>query len=89
MADDKWIWTCPICKTKMKEDLPLDEVRQYIGATHDCPYCGGTVLINKDLTCSDFGEYLVQQYASMGHHVTKEQALGNYVGIGAQTPVGS
>lgn len=80
MSDnDKWVWQCPICKTKMREDRPISEVRSYIGATHDCPYCGGTVIINEDLTVSDFGTQLVDSYNSMGLKVTKEEALGNFV----------
>ena len=78
---DWWKWTCPLCKQDVKEDIPIETVKLYIGGTHNCPKCDGLVLINEDLTCSDFGDLLVNTYKSAGCDVTKEQAVGNYVEV--------
>ena len=79
--NNQWTWICPLCGKEITEDYTVDEVKEYIGATHDCPECGGTVQIMEDLTCSDFGEYLVKAYAEMGVTVSKEDACNSYIEV--------
>lgn len=58
-----WKYICPVCNRAIEEAYTLDEVREYVGATHDCPECGGLLMIEKDLTCSDFGTQMIKEYA--------------------------
>lgn len=55
MSKNRWKYTCPICKNKVEEKYTQPYIKKgWIGATHNCPCCGGLLIINKDLTCSDF-----------------------------------
>lgn len=81
MNKEHWTWVCPICGETIEEDYTIDEIKEYIWASHDCPECGGLVQITEDLTCIDFGEKLVGIYKEMGLDVTKEQACGTYMTI--------
>ena len=55
-------------------------IKKYgIGASHNCPNCSGLLIINEDLTCSDFGEKLVNCYKEMGVDVSKEEASSIYI----------
>ena len=82
MEDKNWEYICPICGKTVKEKYTESFIRNgYIGATHDCPYCGGLLMIEDDLTCSDFGEELVRCYDEMGVKVSKEEATGSYITI--------
>jgi predicted RNA-binding Zn-ribbon protein involved in translation (DUF1610 family) len=74
-----WKWTCPVCGKEIEENYTIEEIKEYIGATHDCPECGGLVMIEKDCTCSDFGKELVRRYSEMGLNVSKEEASNSYI----------
>ena len=74
-----WKWTCPMCGKEIYEELSLKVVKEYIGATHDCPECGGLVMIEEDLTCTNFAKELSCRYAEMGLIVSPEEAVGNYI----------
>ena len=76
-----WKWTCPICGKEIEENYTIEEVKGYIGATHDCPECGSLVIIEEDCSCSDFGKELVRRYAEMGLDVSKEEASNYYIEI--------
>lgn len=76
-----WKWTCPVCGAEITENHTIEEVKKHVGATHDCPKCGGLVMIEKDCTCSDFGAELVKRYAKMGANVSKEEASNSYIEI--------
>lgn len=43
-----WKWTCPVCGAEITENHTIEEVKKHVGATHDCPKCGGLVMIEKD-----------------------------------------
>ena len=77
----KWSYVCPICNQNVVEDYTEDEVKDYIGATHDCPKCNGLLRINEDLSCSDFGEELVERYKEMGLDITKDDATHSYIEV--------
>ena len=77
----KWEFDCPLCKKHVVTEHSIDTIKFYIGSTTNCPLCDGIVLINPDLTCSDFGQYLVDAYKGAGVNTTKEEALGNYVEV--------
>lgn len=77
----KWEYVCPICKNEIVENHSIEVVKQYVGATHDCPKCDGLLMIEEDLSCSDFGEELVKRYEEAGVETTKEQATSNYIEI--------
>ena len=79
--NNSWIWVCPICHNTIHDSHSLDTIQDYVGATYNCPECGGDVLIQKDFTCIDFGDYLVNAYKSMGVNVSKNEALGNYIEV--------
>ena len=36
----------------------IDEIKEYIGATYDCPECGGTLRIKPDLGVENFANVL-------------------------------
>jgi endogenous inhibitor of DNA gyrase (YacG/DUF329 family) len=50
----RWEFICPICKKKVVNDYDVEEIKDYIGATYDCPECGETVRIKSDLTVENF-----------------------------------
>ena len=56
---DPWKFVCPICKKRVVNDYNIKEVEEYVGATYDCPECGGTLRIRDDLTVEDFGQELI------------------------------
>jgi len=74
-----WKFTCPCCNTEIETIFTIDEVKEHIGATCDCPECGALLRINEDLTCIDFGEELVRRYAEMGYKVSKEEASNSRI----------
>ena len=78
-GSSRWKWICPVCKKEIEEEYTVDEVRDYVGATHNCPECNGLVMIEEDLTCSDFGNELVKRYADMGLNVSKEEASNSHI----------
>lgn len=54
-----WKWKCPVCNKEIEEDFDLDYIKkECVGCTHDCPECGGLVLINDNGICTDFGAVL-------------------------------
>jgi hypothetical protein len=53
----------------------------HIGATIDCSSCDALLKLNKDLTCSDFGEELVDIYHHMGLDVSKANAQNSYIDL--------
>lgn len=54
-----WKWKCPICGKNIEEDFDTHYVEtECVGCTHDCPDCGGLVLINEGGICTDFGAVL-------------------------------
>ena len=57
-----WNWTCPICGKRITEDYEVEEIKEYVGATHECPECNGVLMIEDDCTCSDFGKELEKRY---------------------------
>lgn len=75
----KWNYICEICKNNIVEDHDIEVVKEHIGATHDCPKCDGLLIINENLTVSDFGNILVERYRQLGLDVTKEEATGTYM----------
>ena len=82
MSKNRWKYTCPICKKKVEEKYTQPYIKKgWIGATHNCPCCGGLLIINKDLTCSDFGDELVMRYKEMGINVSKEKATSTYITV--------
>ena len=78
---NKWNYKCPICGNDIQEDYSEEEIKKYIGATHDCPNCGGLLMIEEDLSCADFGKELSRRYAEMGINVSPEEASGSYIEI--------
>lgn len=74
-----WKYVCPICNKNIMENYEIETIKEHIGATHDCPECNGLLMIEEDLTCSDFGNELVNRYKEIGVNVTKEQATGTYI----------
>lgn len=54
----KWQFVCPVCHKKVINDYEVDEVKDYIGATYDCPECSGTLRIKNDLTVENFNVVL-------------------------------
>lgn len=82
MSKNRWEYRCHICGNKIKEPYTQPFIKnRYIGATHNCPKCGGLLVINEDLSCSDFGEILQKRYKEMGLNVSKEQATGTYINV--------
>ena len=75
----KWILKCPCCgKATKSQRYSANRIRnEFIGATLECPRCNAGLIINKDLTCSDFGQYLVEAYKRAGCKFTREQALSS------------
>ena len=54
-----WKWKCPICGRDIEEDFDIDCIKnECVGYTHDCPKCGGLVLINEGGICTDFESVL-------------------------------
>jgi len=74
-----WKYKCPICGEIITEDYTIDIVKDYIGATHDCPKCDGLLMIEKDLSVSEFGNELVHRYNELGVDVSKEDATGTFI----------
>ena len=78
----KWNYICPICNQNIIEDYEVEEVKDYIGATHNCPKCNGLLKIEQDLSCSDFGKELAQTYSEYyGRDVSIEEASKSYIEI--------
>lgn len=76
-----WRYKCPICGGDVMEEYDIETVKAYVGATHDCASCGGLLMIEKDLSVSDFGNELVKRYKEMGIDVSKEEAAGTYIDL--------
>ena len=82
-----WKWTCPICKKEIEEDFELDYIKnECVGCTHDCPECGGLVLINEDGLCSDFGatlERIANQIEEMEKNgeIVCDPTTGEYIDV--------
>lgn len=54
----RWEFICPICGKNVINDYDIDEIKEYIGATYDCPECGGTLRIKPDLGVENFANVL-------------------------------
>lgn len=76
-----WEWVCPCCNTEFKSECSVDFIKDHIGSTTDCPECDALLIINDDLTCSDFGEELVRRYAEAGVTISKEKAINSCIRI--------
>lgn len=74
-----WKYSCAICGKTITEDYSLEEVKEAVGATHNCPECNGLLLIQDDLTVIDFGNVLVNSYKEVGIEVDKETAVNSFV----------
>ena len=61
----KWKFVCPICRGNVINDYEVDEVKDYIGATYDCPKCGGVLRIKNDLTVENFSVELENIFSDM------------------------
>jgi len=77
--NEVWAYICPICNEQITTKHSLEVAKSHIGATHDCLNCNGLLMIEEDLTVSDFGEVLVRRYSEMGVTVSKEQATGTFI----------
>ena len=82
--NENWTYTCPICKKQIVEKYSEDFVKEYIGATHDCPNCNGLLMINEDLSVKDFGAELVNSYKELGIDVTEEEATSSFISCGGK-----
>lgn len=76
---NNWNYICPVCGEHIQENYSVEEIAEYVGATHDCPNCGGLLRIQEDLSCYDFGKELVESYAALGIDTSIEEAAGCYV----------
>lgn len=74
-----WTYICPLCKQEVAQEYDIETIKDYVGATHDCGNCSGLLMIEEDLTVSDFGAALVERYSEMGVDVSKETATGSFV----------
>ena len=74
-----WKYTCAICGKTITEDYTIEEVRDAVGATHNCLDCNGLLLIQDDLTVIDFGKVLVDRYKEVGIEVDEETATNSYI----------
>ena len=58
-----WKWKCPICEKYIEEDFEFDYIQnECVGHTHDCPECGGLVLINENGICTNFEAVINRVY---------------------------
>ena len=69
----KWQFLCPICHRNVINGYEVDEVKDYIGATYDCPECGGVLKIKSDLTVDNFAAKLENIFSDMINTETKQQ----------------
>ena len=76
---ETWKYFCPICNEEVATTHSLETVKAHIGSTCDCINCNGLLMIEEDLTVSDFGEELVKRYSSLGITVSKKEATGTFV----------
>ena len=82
MEDGRWTYRCPICKKQVVEKYKKSFIKHgYIGASHNCPRCGGLLEIKENLSCVDFGAELQKGYAEMGVIVSKKQASNTYITV--------
>lgn len=53
-----WEYQCPVCDNWFyNEGYTTEDIKnRWVGATTDCIHCDALLLINEDLTCSDFNE---------------------------------
>jgi uncharacterized C2H2 Zn-finger protein len=81
MKNNKWSFICPCCKEENQSSFSRRKIRANFGATINCPKCGSVLKIEKDYTCSDFGEYLVERYKEAGVQPvpTKEESIKSYI----------
>lgn len=69
----KWQFLCPICHRNVINGYEVDEVKDYIGATYDCPECGGVLKIKSDLTVDNFAAKLENIFSDMINTETKKR----------------
>jgi len=74
-----WEYVCPLCNERVKTKHDLETANGHIGSTLDCQLCQGLLIIEDDLSVTDFGEVLVKRYAEAGLEVSKEQATGSFI----------
>jgi hypothetical protein len=85
-----WKWKCPICGQDIEEDFDVKYIHnECVGCTHDCPECGGLVLINENGICTDFGSVL-ERVANQIDEMEKngeiefDENVGEYVEVKKQ-----
>jgi len=76
---EKWKYMCPLCNESVTTKHSVGVAEAHIGATHECVNCGGLLMIEADLTVSDFGAKLVRRYEELGVSVSKEEATGTFI----------
>ena len=81
VKNKQWEYVCPVCNCNIVEKYKVKEIKEYVGATHDCPKCNGLLMIQEDLTCSDFGEELTRRYEELGVKATKEEATSSFIEV--------
>lgn len=76
---NNWNFICPICNRNVMEGYTVEEIKDYIGATYNCPECNGLLRITDDLGVEDFGKELVRSYSDVGVDVDVNTAANSYM----------